>query len=221
MKKKISLLLLSFGLSYFSFAQLNYGFKIGVTQSKTEESLASKYQDMNFKSGFQLGVFVNYRFLKNLSVRPALQLTQKGFEAVEGSENGPFYWYRKWSLSYLEIPIDFTYNVPLSKATNFYFGTGPVIGVGLFGHGESSIKATDGAGQSHTQENTGNKPFKKPGFKDIDLGADFVAGFQFRKVVFAASYNHGLLNVLNYDQGIQTTKNRSFAVSVGYILSNK
>lgn len=221
MKKTFAILLLSLGLSSFSFAQLNYGFKIGVTQSKTEESLASMYQNMNFKSGFQLGTFVDYKLLKNLSVRPALQLTQKGYEAVEGNESGPFYWYRKWSLSYLEMPIDMIYSVPLSKVTNFYIGAGPVIGVGLFGHGKGTITATDGAGQSHTQNSTGNKPFTKPGFKHIDLGADFVAGLQYKKIVLAASYNHGLLNALNYDHGIQTTKNRSFAISIGYFLSNK
>jgi hypothetical protein len=219
MKKKCTLLLVSIGLWYFSFAQLNYGFKIGVTQSKTKESFTSMYQDMNFKSGFQLGIFFENKLFKNISVRPALQLTQKGYEAVEGNENDSFFWYRKWSFTYLEIPIDFIYNLPLSKKTSIYIGTGPVIGVGLFGHGKGTIKGTDGAGQSFTQEGTGNKPFSRPGFKDIDLGADFVAGLQFRRVAFAASYNHGLLNALNFDHGIQSTKNRSFAISLSYILS--
>lgn len=220
MNKKFTLLFTSLGLYMVSFGQLNYGIKTGITQSTIKESLASEYQDMNFKSGFQVGAFVDYTLIKNFTMRPALQLTQKGYEAVEGNESGPYYWYRKWSLSYLEIPVDFIYNIPLSKATKFYIGTGPVIGVGLFGNGKSILKGTDGNGQSQTIESTESKPFTKPGFKDLDLGFDFVTGLQFRKIVFAASYNHGLLNALNYDHGIQTTKNRSFAVTIGYILSN-
>jgi hypothetical protein len=175
---------------------------------------------MNFKGGFQVGTFLDYELLKNLNLRPALQLTQKGYEAIEGNKEGPFYWYRNWSLTYLELPVDFIYNIPLSKTIGLYAGIGPVVGVGLFGSGKGIIKGTDSAGQIHTQEGAGHEPFKKPGFKNIDIGADFLAGLQLKRILLTASYNHGLLNALNYEHDIQTTRHRSFALSLGYIIRN-
>jgi hypothetical protein len=220
MHKKLTLLPVALGLCYFSFGQLNYGLKVGITQSRAKESLSSCYQDMNFKSGFQAGAFLNFAFLSNLNLRPALQLTQKGYIAVEGKPQGPFYWCRNWSYTYLELPIDFVYNIPLSKTTKFYVGIGPVIGVGLFGNGKNVITASDGSGQLYAQEWTGNYPFSKPGFKRIDLGVDVLTGIQLKGFLLTATYNHGLLNALNYDQGIQTTKHRSFALNIGYFMSN-
>ena len=219
MKIKSTLLTLALGLCYFSYGQLNYGIKVGVVQSKIKESMASPYQDMNFKSGFQVGAFVDFSLFKNFKLRPALQLTQKGYKAVEGKPEGPFYWYRNWSLTYLELPIDFVYNFPLSKNSKLYVGTGTVVGVGLIGNGKGIVSATDGAGQLHTQEGTGNHPFTKPGFKRMDLGVDFLVGIQFNRIMLSANYNHGVINALNYEQSIQSTKHRSYAINIGYFFS--
>lgn len=218
MYRKITLLSLSLGLCFFSFGQSKYGLKLGITQSKIEESSTIE-NDMDYKTGFQIGSMVEFNLIKNLSVRPALQISQKGFKSVAGKDEGPFYWKRDWSTTYLEIPIDVIYNLPLSKTSKFFVGTGPVLSIGLFGKGEGVIKGTDDAGQLHTQESSGNKPFKKPGYKRIDLGADFLTGVEFKNFILAANYNHGLMNILNYDQGIQTAKNRSFAFSIGYLIS--
>ena len=175
---------------------------------------------MNLKSGIQLGATAEIPVLKNLSLRPSLQLTQKGFRAVEGNFEGPYYWNRNFSTTYLELPVDFVYKVLFSKSVNMFFGSGPVLSFGIFGKGEGILKATDGAAQLHTLEDSNNQPFKNPGYKKIDLGADFLTGLQIRRVIVTASYNYGLINILNYDQGIQNTTNRSFAFSVGYLISN-
>lgn len=220
MHRRITLLSLSLGLCFLSFGQSKYGFKVGVTRSIIDESLASFYQNMNYKTGVQIGVMTNINLIKNLDLRPALQITQKGYKAVEGNIDGPFYWDRNWSTSYLEIPFDFVYNIPISKASKLFIGTGPVVGIGLFGKGKGIFKATDGAGQLHTHESSENQPFKKPGYKRIDLGADFLTGIEIKRILITANYNHGLMNILNYDQDIQTTKNRSFAFTIGYLFGN-
>ena len=216
--KKLTLLSLTLGVISISFAQMKYSFKAGVTQSFVKESLASSYQSMNLKSGFQVGAALDISLVKNLILRPAFQLTQKGFKAVEGKFEGPFYWNRNISTTYFELPIDIVYNVPLSKSITIFMGTGPVISMGLFGEGKGVIKTTDGAGQLTTQEGTNHQPFKKPGYKIIDFGADFLSGIQFHRVIVAINYNYGLLNILNYDHGIQTSKNRSFAFTIGYFI---
>ncbi|HTH30727.1 MAG TPA: porin family protein, partial [Lacibacter sp.] len=194
---KFTLFFLSLGLCSLSFGQSKYGFKLGITQSKIDESLASSYQNMNYKTGVQIGVMADINLIKNLNLRPSLQLTQKGYKAVEGNIEGPFYWDRNSSTSYFEIPVDVVYNFPISKASKFFVGAGPVVGIGLFGKGKYVIKGTDGAGQLHTQESSGNQSFKEPGYKRIDFGADFLTGIQIKSILVTASYNHGLMNILN------------------------
>lgn len=219
MKRKSTLLTFALGLCYFSYGQLSYGVKVGVVQSKIEESLADSYQDMNFKTGFQLGAFADFSLFKNLKLRPALQLTQKGYKAVEGNPQGSFYRYRNWSYTYLELPVDLVYNFTLSKTSTFFAGAGTVVGLGLYGSGKSIVKATNGAGQLYTEEGKGDRPFNKKGFRRMDVGANFLAGIQFKRMMLTASYNHGLINALAYEQSIQSTKHRSFAISIGYVLS--
>lgn len=216
--KKLALSSLALALCFFSFGQIRYGLKLGVTQSKIDEGIAGSYQDMNYKTGILIGGMAEIDLVKHLDLRAGLQLTQKGFKAVEGNTEGPFYWDRNWSTSYLEIPLDVIFNVPISKTSKFLIGAGTVVSFGLSGKGNAIIKSTDGAGQLHTQESSENNPFKKPGYKRIDLGADFLTGVQYKRILVTASYNYGLMNILNYDQGIQTTKNRCLAFTLGYFL---
>lgn len=219
MFKKLILSTFAVGLSCFVFGQWNYGFRLGVARSKIDESLARVDQHMNFKTGIQFGAIADINLLRNLNLRPAVQLTQKGYQAVEGKEEGPFYWYRDWVIDYLEFPLDVIYELPVGKSAKIFLGTGPVVGIGLFGKGQGILKGTDGNGQLHTEESTGSHPFRNS-YKKMDLGADLQTGIRLKNVVFTAGYNYGLLNILNYDHGIQTTKNRSFSITVGYFVTN-
>jgi hypothetical protein len=218
MFKKLTLFTLALGLFSFSFGQIKYGFKLGITESKIDESIARTTQEMNFKTGIQIGAVAEINLIKNLNLKTGLQITQKGYTSVEGNAIGPYYWYRNSSITYLEIPVDVVYNFLSSKTFKFFIGTGPIVSIGLFGKGNFVFKGTDGAGLLHTQESSGNQPFKKTGYKRMDLGADFLTGIQFHKIIVTANYNQGLINILNYDQGIQTTKNKSFAFTVGYFI---
>lgn len=218
MNKKFAILVLALGFGTLSFAQLNYGFKVGVTQSKIKENFANENQVMNFESGFQGGAFIDYNLLNNLHLRPALQLTQKGYEAVEGNENGQYYWYRKWSLTYLEIPVEFIYNLPLSQATKLYVGTGPLLSLGLFGKGKAIYKDADYAGQSYTRDIAVNKPFTI-NYKAFDLGAVFTVGLEHKRILLNTSYNHGVLNTLVTNDITQKVRNKCFAFTVGYLLN--
>jgi hypothetical protein len=85
----------------------------------------------------------------------------------------------------------------------------------------NSIRLAKGtrAGQLDTVQTSGDNPFQKSGYKRIDLGADFLTGMQFNRFFLTVNYNNGLMNILNYDRGIQTTKNRSFAFTIDYFIS--
>ena len=219
MNNKLTLLFFTLIMCTVSSAQIQYGLKAGITHSFVREMQDDNIH-MNMKTGFQVGASADIPLAKNFCLRPSLQYTQKGYKAVLGGLEGPSYWYRNYSLNYLELAADFVYNFHVGKATRIFTGAGPVAGYGLAGKGHGILRGTNGPGQVFSQEYTTYKIFRDEGVKRFDLGVDFLTGVQFGKVAITASYNHGLVNILNYDQGLQSQKNRSFALTVGYFINH-
>jgi hypothetical protein len=214
--RKLLLLTFSFGLFTFCFAQGKYGIKGGMTQSFVTETPIITGADNTLQTGFQIGLFLEKTITTNLTFRPSLQLTQKGYQSVVGNPGGPFYWSRNLTNTYLEIPFDILRKFAINKASIFYVGTGPVVSYGLRGRLKAAVVSTDNNQQLHTQISTDNNIFKNNLDRRFDFGWDFNIGVQSCKMLFNASYNHGITNVVKGDN--QSLKNRSFAFSVGYLL---
>ena len=215
MYKKLSLIFSSILISSFAFSQISYGIKAGVTESFLQDKIGSTNQNYNLRTGYQAGLFAEISLSRNLSVRPALQITQKGFKKVEGTPGSAFYWKRNFLTNYLELPLDAVYNFHLNQEAKIQIGTGPVFGIGLFGKNKTTITSIDSAQQTHTEYMVGNDAFDKR----FDFGWDFLISYQCHRTSISANYNCGLMNLLN--DGNHTAKNRSFALTLGYLLKNK
>ena len=203
-------------ISSLTFSQkITYGVKAGVTESFLQDKIGSSTENYNFRTGYQVGAFANVPINKKISLRPSLQLTQKGFRKIEGTNGSSFYWNRNFSTSYLELPIDAVYNFYLNERTTIQLGTGPVFGIGLFGENKTIITSGNSVQQTHTEYWVGNDAFNKR----FDFGWDFLINLQYYRTSISASYNHGLFNLLN--DGDHKAKNRSFALTVGYLLKSK
>lgn len=214
MYKKITLAFFSILTCSLSFSQITYGIKGGVTESFLQDKVGSSSQNYNFRTGYQIGAFAEMPLNRNISLRPSLQLTQKGFKKVEGTPGTAFYWNRNFSTNYLELPLDVVCNFHLNQDTKVQVGTGPVFGIGLFGKNKTIITSSDSVGQTHTEYWNGNDAFDKR----FDFGWDFLISFKYHRTSISANYNHGLFNLLT--DGDHTAKNRSFALTVGYFLKS-
>lgn len=217
MTKKLILIFISFGLSSISFSQLNFSLKFGATQSFVKESMIFIKHDMHAKSGFQIGATANLILLNNLEFRPSIQFTQKGFRSYEGDIDGPQYFDRNISRTYLELPADFVYRFPISTNTDLLIGAGPVLGFGLYGNANVFTKEIDAAGQISTRRTSSNIFKGKPSYKRFDFGADFLTGIQYKKLILTFNYTHGLVNIFNDDVVSQITKNRNFVLAIAYV----
>ena len=215
MYKKITLLFFPTIICSLAFSQITYGIKAGVTESFLQDKIGSSGQNYNFRTGYQVGVFTEVPLDRYISLRPSLQLTQKGFKKIEGAPGTAFYWNRNFSSDYLELPLDVVYNFHLNKNAKIQIGTGPVFGIGLFGKNKTIITGTDSAGQSHTEYWEWNDVFEKR----FDFGLDFLISFKCNRASISANYNHGLFNLLT--DGDHTAKNRSLALTLGYLLKGK
>jgi hypothetical protein len=216
MYKKFTLVFLSMMImSSSTFSQITYGVKAGVTESFLHDKIGSFSENYNLRTGYQAGVFANVPINKNVSLRPSLQLTQKGFRKIEGTNGSSYYWNRNFWTSYLELPIDALYNFYLNERTTIQLGMGPVFGIGLFGENKTIITSGNSMQQTHMEYWVSNDAFNKR----FDFGWDFLINLQYHRTSISASYNHGLTDLL--DDGDHKAKNRSFALTVGYLLKSK
>lgn len=98
--------------------------------------------------GFNIGLIVDVRLVKNLYLQTGLSYTnfamknkfsgtftdrfeQSATTYIKGNANDEFT--EKYTLSYLELPILFSYRFKLAEKTNIQINAGPYIGYGLSG----------------------------------------------------------------------------------------
>lgn len=211
MKKTINLFISFILLMNFSKAQ-NSSF--GLTAGATFASYKAEVEDIALTSktkiGFTVGVTSSIALGKNFSFQPGLNFLQKGGKLKqEGATD-------KTTLNYLELPLNFVFNTHSSKG-KFFAGAGPSLSMGLSGKG----KWEDG-GDSGTDDikfGSDDDDILKP----FELGANFLAGYQFAGGFFVAgNYNIALNNIANGDIDFNTKyHNRYFAIRIGYMFGGK
>src|SRR5690625_2334816 len=110
-------------------APLNWGIKGGV-------NVATMYGDQvdnaDVRAGFTGGLFLNYRFTRNWSIRPEVLFSMKGADLDQGltGENGG----ADYELGYLEIPILAKYTFTTNSMVKPYLNLGPQVGFTLYGN---------------------------------------------------------------------------------------
>ncbi|MBL7859267.1 MAG: PorT family protein [Cyclobacteriaceae bacterium] len=212
--------------------------RIGATSS----TISTQYdEDIKAKTGFTLGVGVNYLVNQTFSVQAELNFIQKGYleessssrsDFLDNFEQTPYTTTEtskgKQTLNYFEIPV--LAKVIFGNKTKFFLNAGPSIGIGLGGKYTSESKSTivysysDGdETESYSSDIKGNIKFgTMPDGADendwyidnrIDFGLQFGGGALIAdRIMIEARYGLGLSNLYNSDYEV---KNRVFQVTVG------
>lgn len=191
-----------------SFGQLriNAGYNASSIQLSSEvysEFMSRMNEEIKPLGGFQVGATYEIPLSGTISVEPGLFFSSKGYrnEPTEGYYD-PFYYKRKLTLYYLDVPIHLKTKIALGKTTLFV-GFGPYFSLGLSGH-------------MNIDGNRYDKEFEDLDLKRFDGGLSFTAGLEFGKFQAGAFYQLGLVN-LNQHNVLQR-KNRVFGLSLGYRL---
>ncbi len=171
-------------------AQVRPGVKAGYNLSNVfakDAKTGDKYS-YNMKSGFQFGAFVDYSLGERLSIQPGAQFATQGF-VDKYTDNGSFI--RKFSLYYLQIPVNVQYKLPLG-GIDMVFQAGPYFGYGLSGRqkvwkndvkqelSDERKKISIGGNSSDNLQNA------------IDYGIGAAVGIEFVNIQFLVGYNVGL-----------------------------
>jgi hypothetical protein len=182
--KKLIMAALAIGSVFTASAQTKTTF--GITGGLNFAKLTTSFEGASFSAStgslthFSAGIFADAPVGGNFSIQPGLYYTGKGGKSTFEGESS------KLKLSYLQLPVNVVYNVPVS-AGKFFFGAGPYAAYGL------SAKAEDDSGVSEKLK-FGND--NGSNIKRTDFGATGLVGF-------------------NDSQGVKS-KNRVFGVSVGF-----
>jgi hypothetical protein len=179
-------------------ANAQFGIQAGAAFYSAKQKTAGISVNSDTKVGFTAGVLYSTSIGENFSFMPSLNFTQKGGKlSFSGDEE-------KITLSYIDLPLNFVYNVK-----GFFVGAGPALGFGIGG----KDKFTSG-GQSESEDvNFGNGDDE---LKPFEISANILAGYKFNNGFFiTANFNPGLNNLSNDSDS--KYHNSGFGIRVGYM----
>jgi hypothetical protein len=231
--KKIYLLAVAAIVSTAAFSQVKWGVQATGNLSNVKLSIDGASADMFKKSaniGFGVGVVSEVPLGSSLSLRPSLNLLQKGgklesaFDTEDGGGDGTLFPSVKVDnkFYYAELPVNLVYNVNLSTG-KLYFGAGPSIGLGLFGKTKvTSVNPFDPS-EKEVEEFDAFKKEEDGGaaYKRLDFSANAIAGYQWNSGLYVnAGYMLGISNLVDSEDG-ESMKNRGLQLTIGYFFTKK
>lgn len=152
----------------------------------------------------QLYADLNYGWF---SIQPGFLLTGKGGEYANSGAA------RSIRIYYIEIPVNFVFNLPLGK-NSIFIGGGPYAAAGAGGVLRKKV-------QPKTLKSNLNLFKSTSDYRIGDVGAGGIIGFKSKTgYIFSANYEAGVANILAdraNASGDQSMKNRAFSFSVGHV----
>jgi hypothetical protein len=178
--------------------------------------------------GYCAGMLFEFKLSKYVSLQPELLFVQKGGKGKTYTSN--LYIFATtgdyitdvsvksiMQLNYLEVPLNFIFNIPTGKNGEFFMGAGPSVSYGLSGK-LTLNPSKEGVTFYLTDEEKTTDMFggDEPVLKRFDLGMNVLAGYQYKTLVIRAGYNMGLNNIAtNEGEGFATFTNNCFNLSLG------
>lgn len=215
MKKNLITLILSV-VTTTCFAQaINWGAKAGVNFSKMVLNNPDFVVNSRNTTGYNLGAILDIGY-NNFSIQPGLFVTTKGERIssalVDVNNNSAGTSNSRYTLTYLELPINLLYRANLVNGLEIHAGGGP-----YFAYGVSAKSVVDGvAYPAAFGDHAADADYAGIYYKNPDYGINFIAGAVFQKqYILDLQYSLGLGN-LSYSP-TATLRNRVMSVSVGYM----
>jgi len=210
MKKLFFLLVIIVASHFIGNAQTTrFGFTAGAAFANYHSKIDGETDNGNSKTGITAGILVDIPAGKHFSFQPAVNFVQKGTK--DEQTTGGVTEKVKLTVNTVEVPLNFLYNAGGSTG-NFFIGAGPSFAFALSGKG----KYDDGTNSISQDLKFGNSD--NDDMKGLDLGANFLAGYNFKNgLLFSVNYNAGLSNLIP-GSGDGTVKSHYFGIKLGYFL---
>jgi OmpA-OmpF porin, OOP family len=156
------------------------------------------------KTGLHIGILLEIPISNRFYFQPGLNYSSKGrnytkyYDSTGMAITDSVYAKSKLQLGYMEIPMYFTYKMPLSAnhKNNFFIGAGPyfafIMNATMYNQGLTQITDSTQSYTTNSQDLLVGNAVNK--YKTIDAGIDVKAGFEFGNVMLSGYYSRGLSN---------------------------
>lgn len=172
MKKLLFSLVACIALSFAANAQL--GVRAGLNIANQSISVGGADVSFDSRIGAQLGLVYETMINENVSFRPGIMYSMKGFKITDGTTE------QTSKVDYLDIPLDFTYKLA-AGSNKISLHAGPYVGVLL------SAKVGD-------EDN-------KESYNSVDFGANLGLAYELPSFTIGFNYGLGLANIANVEDG--------------------
>jgi len=229
-KRLINFSILSF-ISVTSFAQTGaLWLKGGVNFANVSYKNDGEVDDANMLTSFHVGFMGDINLAKVLAIQPGILFTGKGSKIQSGKPNDNFYYKATANPLYIEIPVNLAIKLPLaSSKSNFFFGAGPYIAIGVAG--KRKIEGHDLAVSYNSKENIEYSNDDPTTFNNeegtglgvmrrFDYGFNGTAGFELENVLIGLNYGYGLAKLQSGSNNSKdnNNKHRVLGISIGFKL---
>lgn len=224
MKKSILFVLLFSCWQLVAFAQEESRVSFGIYGGANMQNLnGTNVAGVTLKNSlvpkFVFGLNLTYLIAPEFYLQSGLQYIGKGTKGTMPfvDINGTHSITRELNLNYIELPINFVYK-PLLGSGHLLLGFGPYIGYcfsgkAVFSNDPELADEKLVIGKTVPNNQTNNLIY----FKPIDVGANFLVGYEFQNgLQFILNSQLGLINVNSDNAGSLTNKNTGFGLLVGY-----
>ena len=229
--KKLYILLAFICLANLSFSQLRMAIMGGphAASIKEQNSIPSWETDIkpgySKRTGLHLGILVDVPLSDNnrWHFQPGILYTEKGRkfymrnDTVSSMLTDTISTSYSLGVNYIDIPLNLTYKIPLSKNSSFFLSAGPY--VGFFYNGKQKNETRIYSSNSFKNEDVRLESGKEKGkYKTLDAGVNARAGFEIGNVLLSGFMSEGLTNAYtaSYDG---TFRNQVRGVSLGIWLN--
>jgi len=217
-------------ISVTSFAQESAAWlKGGVNFANVSYDSKGEVDNANLLTSFHVGIMGDISITKVLAIQPGLLFTGKGSRLQSGSPGDVNYYKATTNPLYVELPVNAVIKLPLDKESNFYFGAGPYIAMGVGGKRKIEGK-TLGLAYSNNEKiefsNDDPTTFKTEEgaglgvMRRFDYGLNGTAGFQLKDFLIGLNYGYGLAKLQSGTNSSDDNQNkhRVLSVSIGFKL---
>jgi OmpA-OmpF porin, OOP family len=229
--KKLYILLALICLANLSFSQLRMAILGGPHSAsiKEQNSIPSWETDIkpgySKRAGLNLGILVDAPLSSDnrWHLQPGIIYMEKGRkfymrnDTVTSIQTDTISSAYNLGVNYIDIPLNLTYKLPLSKKASFFLSAGPYIGFFYNGKqkNETRIYSSNSFKDEETRLESGNEKGK---FKTFNAGVSARAGFEIGNVLLSGFMSEGLTNAYtaSYDG---TFKHQVRGVSLGIWLN--
>lgn len=204
--KKAALIIVLIFSALLSRSQISWMARAGYNYGNVKAEYLGINRSTSAKSGFNLGIGLKAFFDYNLYFTPQLGYSLKSYQVSYGADSSVRS--SNTSIHYVEIPLLFQMYVNPDASNRFFFQYGPSLNFAI--SGKETVTLQNGSTEKRSIR-----------FGDVYYGrweATLVAalGMEFsNKITATASFNLGLTNISNNDEGPKL-KTRVIGLNLGY-----